>query len=297
MVFIGIESKSNGLPIDGVPEKLFIGIGYNQNLNIFGERLDMLDFFYYISQFATQSWTIWDASSYYIVNKIKKKKLESIGQKPSAKKIVDIIVEEFNKPKRAEIRENCYLRQKYLVSIARLFRGIKSFEIMNAATVLQLKSAAFTAALELALDYTRKLERDNPKLIESIYVRNSNPASKLYLPLEITETIYLNGDGISGKFGPVTERFFDDAILGYMKQFEIPYKVLWSPKGPRNIPYLDDQRVVRTSTSDARIEGLLQEDADYQAYVKKYISPLRSRDEPVFDSIRRIRDTIRLDLP
>ena len=293
MVFTGIESKVNGLPIDGIPEKLFIGIGYNPNLNTLGERLDMLDFFYWMNKFPIPQWTIWDASAYYIVNKIQQKKFKSLGPNFSAKQLLDIIGEEFNRPKRAEIRKNCYLRQVYLVLISCLFK--RPIEIVNAAGFLQRKSDTFAEALELALDYTRRLERDNPGLIESVYVKNSNPASRLYLPLEIAEIIYLNRvDGIGGKFGPITEMFFDEAILGCMEQSGIPYKVFWCPKGPRKIPYLDDKKVIRTSTPDIGVEKLLQ-DKEYAGYVARYISPLGRQGESLFDSVRRIRDKIRSD--
>ena len=295
VVFIGIESKVNGLPIKGVPEKLFIGIGYNPNLNTLGERLDMLDLFYWMNKFPIQQWTIWDASAYYIVNKIKQKKFKSIGQNFSAQQIFDVISEEFNKPKRAEIRKNCYLRQVYLVLISCLFR--RPLEIVNVAGFLQRKSDDFVEALESALDYTRRLERDNPKLIESIYVKNSNPASRLYLPLEIAEASYLKRiDKIGGKFGPITEVFFDEAILSSMEQAKTPYKVFWCPKGPRKIPYLDDQKVIRTSTLDIGVEKLLKDDKEYAAYVARYISPLSKQGEPLLDSIMRIRDKIRSDL-
>ena len=295
VVFTGIESKVNGLPIDGIPEKLFIGIGYNPNLNTLGERLDMLDFFYWTNKFPTPQWTIWDASAYYIVNKIQQKKFKSLGPNFSVKQLLDTIVEEFNRPKRAEIRKNCYLRQVYLVLISCLFK--RPIEIVNAYTMIQGESdKTFAEALELALDYTRRLERDSPKLMEQIYVKNSNPASRLYLPLEIAETIYLNRvDGIGGKFGTITEMFFDEAILGCMKQSGIPYKVFWCPKGPRKIPYLDDQKVIRTFTTDSSVEKLLQDDKEYADYVARYISPLSRQGESLFDSVRRIRDKIRSD--
>lgn len=294
MIFTGIESKVNGLPIKGFPEKLFIGIGYNPKLSTLGERLDMLDLFYWMNQFPIQQWTIWDASAYYIVNKIKQKKFKSLGPNFSAEQIFEVISEEFNKPKRTEIRKNCYSRQKYLVLIACLFR--QPLEIVNAAGFLQRKDNSFVEALEAALDYTRRLERDNPRLIESIYVKNSNPASKLYLPLEIAEAIYLKRvDGVGGKFGPITEIFFDEAILSSMKQTKTPYKVFWCPKGPRKIPYLDDEQVIRTSTPDIGVENLLQADKEYAAYVARYISPLSKQGEPLLDSVRRIRDKIRSD--
>ena len=96
-----------------------MGFGYNGSLEKSGERLDMLDFFSWMKQ-TQREWSIWDASAYYIVNKTSPKKIQKLGDNPSAKNILDVLVNEQERPKRAEIIRNCDLRSLYLKRLIEL---------------------------------------------------------------------------------------------------------------------------------------------------------------------------------
>ncbi|MCS4539508.1 MAG: hypothetical protein HYU03_02310, partial [Thaumarchaeota archaeon] len=64
-----------------------MGFGYNGDLELSGERLEMLDFFSWMKKLqekGVQEWIVWDASGYFIVNKLPAKKLIRLGSQPSA---------------------------------------------------------------------------------------------------------------------------------------------------------------------------------------------------------------------
>ena len=73
-----------------------MGFGYNPNLERNGERIDMFNFFAWmlkLQEIGVSQWFIWDASGFYVVNRIPKKRIDGIG-KPNGKKLLELIINE-----------------------------------------------------------------------------------------------------------------------------------------------------------------------------------------------------------
>ena len=141
-----------------------MGFGYNGTLVSLGERLEMLDFFSWMKKLqdkGVQEWTIWDASGYFIVNKLPAKKLIGLGSQPSASLILEALVEEQERPKRAEIKENCDLRSQYLQRLIQM-TGVKA-KYLNSWQVFR-EDSRYAEAVDVALEFVKRLEKDLPDL-------------------------------------------------------------------------------------------------------------------------------------
>ncbi len=285
-----LQIVTDGLPL-GIAPKMYIGLGYNPDLATMGERLDMLDLFYWM-QIVTppQNWMIWDASSYFVVNRIPEKLLRSLGVKSCPAQILDMIVSELYLPKRKELLDNIVARQSFLRQFAKLY-GLNQQVIWDAATVM-VTDKSFGYALGAALDTVNRLSVEQPDLLANIYPRNANAVSKLYLPLEMAEALYLLGQGIGTKIGPETEVFFDAAILALMQDAQrAPYTTVRFPAGPRRTPYVSDRNVLWTTSPDTWVEDLLGSDTEYKAYVERYTSPFRKA-ESLENCVKTLRDIL-----
>ncbi|MBT3297584.1 hypothetical protein HN385_01530 [archaeon] len=217
-----------------------MGFGYNPQLYCNGERLEMLDYFSWFNKFlklGTEEVLIWDASCYSIVNKINRfaprETYSILSKDPSGKQVIECLIKEQERspniisPKTeiGKYRTNCQLREQYF----RKFIEILNIDVsyLNSWDVFR-KDERYTEALEKSLDFIKFLEKDNPNLVRKIYFnRTPNPATRLYLPLEIAEAIYLEETkGIKTKFGPISEQFFDIAIEEMFEQLELGYSTL-----------------------------------------------------------------------
>ena len=295
IIFTSLDISGNGIKIDGISSKLFMGFGYNPNLIKFGERLDILNFYSWMKKLQDtflSKWFIYDASGYYIVNKIPKKKIERLGKEPLAKQILEVIVEEQERSKRQEIMENCDLRSQYLqraIDISRInAKYIDSRQVFREEKEYQL-------ALDESLEFIEKLQKDNSKLIEKILLNNPNPASKFYLPLEIAEALYLESKfGARGKFGPEKEEFFDKVILKLTKEKEIPYQSIRCSSGPRKPGYLSDRNVIWTNSPDYFIPSILQSDKEYKKFVKQYLKPFKQNGELIEQTALKTKQQLKL---
>ena len=106
IVFIGLDITKNEFCLDPFPSKSYMGFGYNPNLDKFGERLDLLNFFAWFKRLQSNSsvyWYIYDASSYFIVNRISPNKIAALGERPSGESILNVLLEEQKRPKRQDI--------------------------------------------------------------------------------------------------------------------------------------------------------------------------------------------------
>ena len=266
-----------------------MGFGYNGTLVSLGERLEMLDFFSWMKKLqdkGVQEWTIWDASGYFIVNKLPAKKLIGLGSQPSASLILEALVEEQERPKRAEIKENCDLRSQYLQRLIQM-TGVKA-KYLNSWQVFR-EDSRYAEAVDVALEFVKRLEKDLPDLVEKIQPNNDNPASRLYLPLEIAEAFYLNYNfGIEGKYGPKTEQYFDEAIVKLAKEWRISYATIRSPLGPRKPGYLRDENVLVTGMSDREVKSLLNSDQEYRSWIDAITAIFRQDTETVTDGAMRM---------
>ena len=266
-----------------------MGFGYNGTLVSLGERLEMLDFFSWMKKLqdkGVQEWTIWDASGYFIVNKLPAKKLIGLGSQPSASLILEALVEEQERPKRAEIKENCDLRSQYLQRLIQM-TGVKA-KYLNSWQVFR-EDSRYAEAVDVALEFVKRLEKDLPDLVEKIQPNNDNPSSKLYLPLETAEAFYLNLNfGIGGKYGPKTEQYFDEAIVRLEKEWGVPYVTIRSPLGPRKPGYLRDENVLVTGMSDREVKSLLNSDQEYRSWIDAITAIFRQDTETVTDGAMRM---------
>ena len=140
------------------------------------------------------------------------------------------------------------------------------------------------------------MQKDNPELVKRILPTNPNPASSLYLPLEIAEALYLkNKYGISGKFGPKTEEFFDEAIFVLTIEKGIPYQSIRCPFGPRKPGYISDRNVIWTASPDYFVSGILESDEEYREFVEQYLAPFRKNGEPIGEVALRMKKQLTLE--
>lgn len=273
---------------------MFMGFGYNGTLASSGERLEMLDFFSWMKKLqdkGVQEWTVWDASGYFIVNKLPAKKFLSLGSRPSASQILEALVEEQERPKRAEIKENCELRSRYLQRLISM-TGIKA-QYLNSWQVFR-EDSRYAEAVDVALEFVQRLEKDSPELVEKIQPNNDNPSSQLYLPLETAEAFYLNLNfGIGGKYGPKTEQYFDEAIVRLEKEWNAPYATIRSPLGPRKPGYLRDENVLVTGMSEREARSLLNSDAGYRTWIDNITVIFRRDKETVTEGALRMLQLLR----
>lgn len=292
---VGLDVVRNSYVQDDAIPRVFMGFGYNPDLQEYGERLDMLNFFSWMKNLQRKNGfecIIWDASGYWIVNKTPKKKIEKFKGQLSAKNILEVLIEEQESPKRSEIKLNCDLRSLYL----RRLIGISKLK----ATYIDSRAIfrddpLYAEALDLSFDFVERLKIDNPILINKIIPPSDNPSRELYLPLEIAEALYLRCNiNVGAKFGPLTEEYFDACILRLFEELRTPYLALRCSIGPRSPGYLSGQDVVRTSSSDLDISRLLRNDEMYKSFVEQYLNPFREPEESLLDCTMRMRNSLKL---
>lgn len=273
-----------------------MGFGYNYDLANFGERLDILNFYSWMKRLQKEFssyWLIYDASGYFIVNRTPEKNIKKLGDKPAAGQILDVLVSEQDKPKRQDIMRNCDLRSYYLQKAIEV-SGIDAAYIDSRKVFRE--DEEYKNALDLSLEFVEKLQRTDAGLVERILPRNSNPASKLYLPLEIAEAAYLQSKfGVGGKFGPITEEFFDKAIMGLTEEQKIPYQTIRCPFGPRKPGYLSDRNVIWTRSPDHFVMDILESDRQYRDFVGLYLEPFTRNDKSLEECALTMKQKLKLE--
>ncbi len=296
VVFISLDVTRNGIEVNGISPKLFMGFGYNPDLATFGERLDILNFYSWMKRLQDEfssEWFVYDASGYYIVNRTPQKKINKLGDNPTAEQILDALVNEQDRPKRQDIMRNCELRSQYLLRAINL-SGIRA-NYVDSRRVFR-EDEKYKVALDESLEFVERLKKDNPELVARILPDNPNPASRLYLPLEIAEALYLESKfGVSGKFGPKTEEFFDEAIFGLTREKGTSYQSIRCPFGPRKPGYLSDRNVIWTVSPDYFVSGILQSDGEYREFVGQYLEPFRQNSEPIEQVALRTKRQLKLE--
>ncbi|MBI4163372.1 MAG: hypothetical protein HY512_00800 [Candidatus Aenigmarchaeota archaeon] len=290
-----IIDASEGSLWDPTPPKQFMGFGYNPDLSSLGERLDILNFFSWmkkIKDVEQTKWFIYDASGYYIVNRTPERSILKLGQYPKAGQILEVLAAEQDKSKRKDIMENCDIRRLYLEKLIQISEI--GADYIDSRDVFRVDER-YQRALDAALCTVRKLEVDNPQLLSLIFPKNSNSASRLYLPLEIAEVIYLKDVfGVECKFGPETELWFDDAVLEAMRG--ATYQARRCVSGPRKPGYLSDRNVIWTCSPDNFVDTLLKYDTEYRTFVERYASPFKQQGEFLEDCVKRLRDELRVSI-
>ncbi|MBS3105130.1 hypothetical protein J4234_02650 [Candidatus Woesearchaeota archaeon] len=282
-----------------------MGFGYNPNLERNGERIDMFNFFAWmlkLQEIGVSQWFIWDASGFYVVNRIPKKRIDGIG-KPNGKKLLELIINEQDglgygegrrNEERKELKKNWDLRSVYL---KRLIKITEINGLYLDSRVIFRTDPRYATALDIALDCVEKLKKDNPETLERILPANSNnPASWLYLPLEMAEAIYFQEVmDVEGKFGPKSEEYFDTFILAAQEGRKTPYMVVWCPLGPsakefgqQKPAYLSDIEVLWTKTPKDYVADLL-ENSVYQSYVRQYAQMFQKDGETLLDCVMRLK--------
>lgn len=322
----GLEVSFNQFNPLVMPQNIFMGFGYNPLLREKGERLDMLEYVAWMKKLRLDAGvnfvTFWDASTYQVVNVLPKKRFcENPASSPSAATIfLETLAEELSLPKRVEIAENCALRNKYLWKLCSLRGSSRTGTVRSAAdifavgknltagkTVEWYKFAAISGYATLlceAAQYVDRLRTKNPELLAQIFPKNDNPAAQMYLPMEIAEALYLQNNTpgvISGKYGPQSEKSFDDCILGMQEEQFQPYAALRSTASPRRPGYLREDAVLWTSSSNDIISDVVNKKSgsgygdDYSDFVRGYLSVLAEPGEPLVDCAIRLRDTMRIE--
>lgn len=292
---VSLDSSKTTYTSSQIPSNLFMGFGYNPELEERGERLDMLVFFNWMKFFQNSyntNLTIFDASGYAIVNRTPQKKVIKLGDKPTGNQILEVLVAEQDRPKREGFRVNCELRSKYLQKLIEV-TGIQASYIDS--RILFRESQSYSNVFDVALEFVERLNVDNPSLVNKIQPSNSNPASKFYLPLEIAEAIYLQETkGVNGKFGPTTEEYFDEAILGLFEEKGVSYQALRCKFGPRKPGYLGDRNVLSTRSSNMWVKGILDVDPGYRDFVEGYLQPFRKNGEQLEKCVIRMKNQLNL---
>ncbi|MBI2581000.1 hypothetical protein HYV85_04300, partial [Candidatus Woesearchaeota archaeon] len=224
IVFTGLDMTLSGTCKTVTSQRLFMGFGYNTDLGLFGERIDILNFFSWMKRLQerfSSDWIVYDASGYYIVNRTPQKRIASLGDNPSAGQILDVLVTEQDSPKRDGMIEICELRSAYLKRASNI-AGIP-FQYIDSRKVFR-EERDYETALGMSLEFVQRLNKDNPDLVSRVTPAKPTPANILYLPLEIAEAFFLRTKfGVNGKFGPKTEEPFDSAILQLAELQEIPF--------------------------------------------------------------------------
>lgn len=191
----------------------------------------MLDYFAWFDKFlksGIEEVLIWDASCYSIVNKINRyssrETYSVLSNEPSAKQVMDCLIKEQEKNSR-DFLTNCQLREQYFRKFIEVLEINVSY--LNSWNVFR-EDDKFIEALEKSLEFVNFLDKNNPELIKKInFNKTPDAATRLYLPLEIAEAVYLEETrNIKTKFGPISEQFFDIAIEGMFEQLGLGYSTL-----------------------------------------------------------------------
>ncbi|MGM5485007.1 MAG: hypothetical protein ACQEP1_04005 [Nanobdellota archaeon] len=256
----------------------FIGIGYNSRLKERGERLDIIDIFYNLQRLG-DDWTLYDASSYAIVNRISPKKVDKTE---NADDILELMVEELERPKKKQMKDNVELRQKYLER-ANEITGTGAAYI-NALD--RIKDKSLLPYLEETLNLLPSID-DEVK--EKVWPKEANSANKLYLPLEISEALMLYDEGIDVKAGPQTELYFDRAIEEVMAKEDRGYRTTRFLTGPKGPAYLPAENVIWTKEDS--VEDKLDDKA-YRDYVADYMKLFGYRAE---EGARKISESMEVE--
>ncbi len=290
-----------------------MGFGYNPQLVTSGERLDMLDFFSWMKQLQdgriVPEWVIWDAAGYAIVNKIKdtsSRSFKTLVGGASAATILDCLCEEqnakypfrsvFDSREKILFQQNCQLRSEYLKRFIAV-SGVNA-EYYDSREVFG-SDPRFRDALEESLAFVKYLEAKTDPILEEVMPQSSSKVGSLYLPLEIAEALYLaNVKNVNGKFGPVTEKYFDTCILNCFEQNKKEYTALRCPLAPneKRPAYLktDDPFPLTTkgTTKAKTIKKRLSQDLVYQQFVNNYLEIFKSDNETVIQTIQRLRRSL-----
>lgn len=307
VVFIvGLDITRNERAKSQLPEKAFIGIGYNPQLFNTGERLEMLDFFSWMKRLeekSVQEWTIWDASGYAIVNKItsgtSKAIFEILENNPSAKEVLTCLITEQDNKGRSQyqaielskLRQNCELRSTYLQRLIEVTGITGSY--LNSWDVFRT-DPKYEEALDISLEYVKFLEKSNPELIDKInFSKEPNAATRLYLPLEIAEALYLEETRVvKGKFGPTSEEFFDEAILDLQERRKVGYTSLRCqlPPGQDRPAYLMSKanRILSSKCRPKTIKRIIRRDPELKGFLEQSTGPLREEGENIVPYLKRV---------
>ena len=269
-----------------------MGFGYNGTLSEKGERIDILGFFSRMKllEWKIKDWVIWDASAFYIVNRTPAKRIQDLR---SGTRILEALITEQDNKKRSEIKRNCDLRSLYLKKLIEI-SGIRA-QYFDSRHVFR-EDKRFAECFDVSLDYFARLRRDCPDFVLRIMPNNGNPASQLYFPLEIAESIYLaEFFGVKGKFGPISERFFDDCILDVQSIMGNSYATLKDSSCPESSggkpAYLANDNVITTRTDLDEIKLILA-DPEFRRYFVASVGYFVKQGESLEEVIPRIQKAL-----
>jgi hypothetical protein len=274
---LGMSSTINRM-VTELPYVFFMGFGNSNNLMEKGERLDMLNYFSamsILSEFGIQRFTLWDASSFALLNRLSPKLFNGLTD---AYEIVGRFADELGK--RKDVNANCDLRRDYLLRLADI-SGISAY-YQDARKILPVPE--FLEAFATALEYIGL----NPEKANATMPPNANAANRLYSPLEAAEAIYLGKRNEFAKFGGNGELGYDELIAGIQEVSGKPFMAARCSDGPRRPAYLADKEVLTTRSTPDEVGSLLS-DQQYRNFVESYMQPFWMRDEPLEQAIFRMQ--------
>ena len=254
------------------PKEIFIGLGYNSDLSVRGERIDILDFFSWFKRYhaAVNSarLTVWNAASYQVVN-------ESSGcmdldySVDVAKAILNTVQELFDVNRTVAL--NSSLRAKYIKTIIDSF-GIDA-QVISAEE--KFRDVLFANCFQRALAFCRDSKQQKLKITKCVR-KNNGSFDTLYTPLEVAEALYLAKlFGVDYKLGPTSEAPFDRFILDLSRKMcDVPYKIIWYSRAPnRPASYIKGhQNCIYFTDSPEDVRSKLQ-DRSYAHWLSDVLNP------------------------
>jgi len=278
------------------PKKVYIGIGFSNEVCSKGERIDLLDFYSWAKRAQKQAGSpeliVWNAACYSVLNELSPELIPKKFSSSSAEQILELLTEDLDK--NAAVKENSLLRTRYLRSFLETTE-VKG-RVIDAAE--RFKEPKFIAAFQECLEYCYDPESGSIGPSRFVGFGQANSASKLYTPLEMAEAVYLlDTEGIEFKLGPVTEQRFDSFIREVVFQNrQQRYGSIWYTLPPGRKPsYLADSRSINFLDDEAEIEKKLS-DLRYRQWLSSVTDPFCGYLEPLPERIVNLKSKIQKGL-
>jgi len=273
-----------------VPDKVYFGLGYNQDLGAFGDRLDFLDIFSWAKRAQDKTGgpelVLWDAWLYQAFNTMDPDLAPKTFDEKTYSKLYSAINTEVNFG-RVRGRGSDSLEDFLKVT------GVRGKVISAWGSILEPK---FRDSVMEAIDFCRDKESKGLTINRYVGGPNMTPAQKLYTPFELAEAIYLyDTEGIEFKLGPVTEQKFDSVIRDFMrKERDADYGSIWMTLPPgRRASYLDDERSVRIKDPLAEVERKIGANPQYKNWLRGVMTPFSQPTDNLQKRLYRLEEVVR----
>ncbi|MCK4589042.1 MAG: hypothetical protein KAT77_01245 [Nanoarchaeota archaeon] len=282
-----------------IPQQVYIGLGYNDKLNVNGERLDILNLFSWAKR-AQQGipeleLIIWDASCYQAVNMLDPKKIPAQFSADTAQEILGTLGQTLKE--NSQIRENSELREKYLKAFMSTL-DIKG-RVIPARDYLTGQETEYSKQFQKCLDFCRDPSTDQLKIVRAVqFGKIPDRAKVLYTPMEIAEALLLlETYGNDIKLGPTSEKCFDKFIVAAARELNgAQYKSIWYTRPPgKPASYLTNDGNSIDFNDSTDIIGKKLENQSYRNWLGDVIKPF-STEPSLEDNINKVITTVKGEL-